>query len=162
MGLRSMINMWRGWPSRRERCRAKKACLSEPYDLCGSTCSRALHPCLSVRTSFEIVREMRAGGYRLLSRLAAMAAKHIIVYGRVQGVGFRYFVQAAAERLGLTGSVCNCPDSTVEISVAGNPRRIEEFIQQVKQGPSLARVDHLDIQDLPDPQDYESFSIEGW
>lgn len=105
---------------------------------------------------------MRAGGYRLLSRLAAMAAKHIIVYGRVQGVGFRYFVQAAAERLGLTGSVCNCPDSTVEISVAGNPRRIEEFIQQVKQGPSLARVDHLDIQDLPDPQDYESFSIEGW
>jgi acylphosphatase len=97
-----------------------------------------------------------------MSRPAAMAAKHIIVYGRVQGVGFRYFVQAAAERLGLTGSVCNCPDSTVEIFVAGNPRRIEEFIQQVMKGPSLARVNNLEIRDLPDPQNYKSFSIEGW
>jgi acylphosphatase len=91
-----------------------------------------------------------------------MAAKHIIVYGRVQGVGFRYFVQAVAERLSLTGSVCNCPDSTVEIFVAGSPRRIEEFIQQVKKGPSLARVHHLDIRELPDPQGYRSFTIEGW
>jgi acylphosphatase len=91
-----------------------------------------------------------------------MAAKHIIVHGRVQGVGFRGFVQAVAERLGLTGSVCNCPDSTVEIIVAGSPRRIEEFIQQVKQGPSLARVHHLEIQDLSVSKDYKSFSIEGW
>lgn len=91
-----------------------------------------------------------------------MAAKHIIVHGRVQGVGFRYFVQAAAERLGLTGSVCNCPDATVEIFVAGAPRHIEKFIQQLKQGPSLARVQHLDIRDLQDLPDYGSFSIEGW
>jgi len=91
-----------------------------------------------------------------------MAAKHIIVYGRVQGVGFRYFVQSVADRLSLNGSVCNCSDSTVEIFVIGSPRRIEEFVQQVKKGPSLARVHHLDIQDLPDPQDYKSFSIEGW
>ncbi len=91
-----------------------------------------------------------------------MTARHIIVHGRVQGVGFRYFVQAVAERLGLRGSVSNCPDSTVEIFVAGGPKSIDEFIKQVKRGPSMARVDRLDIEDLPDTRDYQSFSIKGW
>jgi acylphosphatase len=92
----------------------------------------------------------------------AVQAKHIIVHGRVQGVGFRYFVHHVASRLGLTGNVCNCPDFTVEIVVEGPARRIEEFMHEVEQGPSLARVERLEICDIPAGGNYRSFLIEGW
>jgi acylphosphatase len=89
-------------------------------------------------------------------------AKLITVRGRVQGVGFRYFVQNAAARLGLTGNVRNCPDSTVEIVAEGNARAIADLIEQVKQGPRLARVERVDAVDIPVEGTYGSFSIEGW
>jgi acylphosphatase len=89
-------------------------------------------------------------------------AKNIIVHGRVQGVGFRYFVQHIGNRMGLTGDVRNCPDSTVEIIVEGDARKIADFIKQVGIGPSLARVERVDIVDIPIQGTYGSFSIEGW
>lgn len=92
----------------------------------------------------------------------ATQAKRIVVHGRVQGVGFRYFVQHVANRIGLTGNVRNCPDSTVEITVEGNPKKIIEFINEVEKGPSLARVQRVDVMDIPLEGTYGSFSIEGW
>ncbi len=92
----------------------------------------------------------------------AAHAKQIIVYGRVQGVGFRYFVQHVGNRLGLTGNVRNCPDSTVEIVVEGDAKGIADFIKQVERGPSLARVQRVDVVDIPVQGTYGSFSIEGW
>jgi len=89
-------------------------------------------------------------------------AKHIIVHGRVQGVGFRYFVQHVGNRLGLCGNVRNCPDSTVEIIVEGDAGRISDLIKQVETGPSLARVQRVDVVDVPVTGAYRSFSIEGW
>jgi acylphosphatase len=89
-------------------------------------------------------------------------AKLIMVRGRVQGVGFRYFVQDAASRLGLTGNVRNCPDSTVEIVAEGNACAITDLIEQVRQGPRLARVERVDAVDIPVEGTYGSFSIEGW
>jgi acylphosphatase len=92
----------------------------------------------------------------------AVRAKQIIVHGRVQGVGFRYFVQHAGNRLGLCGNVRNCPDSTVEIIVEGDAGRISDFIRQVGTGPSLARVQRVDVVDVPVTGAYSTFSIEGW
>jgi acylphosphatase len=92
----------------------------------------------------------------------AQKAKHIIVHGRVQGVGFRYFVRHVANHLGLTGNVRNCPDSTVEIVVEGTSGKIADFINEVEKGPALARVDSVNIADIPVRGDYGSFSIEGW
>jgi acylphosphatase len=92
----------------------------------------------------------------------AVQAKQIIVYGRVQGVGFRYFVQHTGNRLGLAGNVRNCPDSTVEIYVEGDERKIADFIKQVKKGPSLSRVQSVDVIDSPVRGTYSSFLIEGW
>jgi acylphosphatase len=92
----------------------------------------------------------------------ATQAKQIIVYGRVQGVGFRFFVQHIGNRLGLTGNVRNCPDSTVEIVVEGDAKRIADFIKQVQKGPSLAWVQRVDVVDIPMQGTYGSFSIEGW
>jgi len=89
-------------------------------------------------------------------------AKHIVVHGMVQGVGFRYFVRRVGSRLGLTGNVCNCDDGTVEIVVEGNPRRLAEFVQEVRQGPPMAHVDRLEIRDIPAEGNYSTFQIEGW
>ena len=89
-------------------------------------------------------------------------AKHIIVHGRVQGVGFRYFVQKAGNCLGLKGNVCNCPDSTVEIHVEGSAKKIEEFIRQVEKGPTFAGVERLDVHDAAALGSYDSCLIERW
>jgi acylphosphatase len=92
----------------------------------------------------------------------ATRAKQIVVHGRVQGVGFRYFVQYVGNRLGLTGNVRNCPDSTVEIVVEGDAGKIADFIKEVERGPSLARVQRVDVVDIPMQGTYGTFSIEGW
>jgi acylphosphatase len=92
----------------------------------------------------------------------AVCAKQITVHGRVQGVGFRYFVEHVGNRMGLRGNVRNCPDSTVEIVVEGDAGKVADFIRQVEKGPSLARVQRVDIVDIPAIGSYSSFSIEGW
>ena len=89
-------------------------------------------------------------------------AKHIVVHGDVQGVGFRYFVQRAAMRLGLTGNVRNCHDSTVEIVAEGPADKMAELVSEVQTGPRQARVDRLEIEDIPPHGKYRSFAIEGW
>jgi acylphosphatase len=92
----------------------------------------------------------------------SMQAKKIIVHGKVQGVGFRYFVQHAAGNLGLVGNVRNCPDRTVEIEVEGKDGDIEKFIEQVRQGPPLSWVHRVDVIDMRATGSYDSFLIEGW
>ena len=91
-----------------------------------------------------------------------MQAKQIIVHGKVQGVGFRYFVQHVAGKLGLVGNVRNCPDQTVEILVEGNAGKIEKLVEQVKQGPPLSWVNRVDVVDITAKGSYSSFLIEGW
>ena len=91
-----------------------------------------------------------------------MQAKHMIVHGLVQGVGFRYFVRDVGRRLGLTGDVRNLPDSTVEIVVEGDESKIDEFTKAVKGGPSMAYVERLDVHDLAPSGKYNSFLVEGW
>lgn len=92
----------------------------------------------------------------------AACAKQIIVQGRVQGVGFRYYVQHIANRMGLCGDVRNCPDATVEILVEGDSAKMPEFIKQIEKGPSLSRVQRVDVLDVPMKGTYRSFLIEGW
>jgi acylphosphatase len=91
--------------------------------------------------------------------VGSIQAKLITVHGRVQGVGFRNFVQYAANSLGLTGIVRNCPDSTVEIMAEGKAKAIAALVEQVKQGPRLSRVDRVDTVDIPVDGSYGSFSI---
>jgi acylphosphatase len=92
----------------------------------------------------------------------AVQAKQIVVHGRVQGVGFRYYVRNAGARLGLVGDVHNLPDSTVEIHVEGGAGKIDEFIKLVERGPSLSRVQRIEVFDAAVRGEYSSFLIEGW
>ncbi len=66
---------------------------------------------------------------------------HIVVFGRVQGVGYRAFVAREAGRHCLEGWVCNCRDGTVEALFKGEPTVIDDMIAACKRGPSGARVD---------------------
>jgi acylphosphatase len=89
-------------------------------------------------------------------------ARRIIVHGRVQGVGFRYFVQRAGKRFKLGGDVRNLADGTVEIQVEGPPAPLEEFIREVRQGPSAAHVERLEIREIAATGRYSTFMMEGW
>lgn len=92
----------------------------------------------------------------------ALQGKHIIVHGRVQGVGFRYFVQHVGSRLGLEGNVRNCEDGTVEIVAEGDGKSLMAFIKEVEQGPPMSRVTRVEVHDVPATRHYSSFLIEGW
>jgi len=69
---------------------------------------------------------------------------HIVVHGRVQGVGYRAFVEHEAIRRGLQGWVRNCRDGTVEAVLAGDAPVVEDMIAACRRGPVAARVDAID------------------
>jgi len=69
-----------------------------------------------------------------------------IVHGRVQGVGFRFFVQLRASELGLTGYVRNRWDGTVEVVAEGEEGAVRRFLEELRMGPRSAIVDRVDVQ----------------
>ncbi len=73
----------------------------------------------------------------------------IIVRGRVQGVGFRYYTEDAALYLGLTGWVRNTWSGEVEIEAQGTPDMLEQFLDRLKEGPPLAHVANILQSEIP-------------
>jgi acylphosphatase len=71
-------------------------------------------------------------------------AIHVIVRGRVQGVGFRAFVEHAALSRGIEGWVRNRRDGTVEAVFAGDPASVEAMIAVCRKGPGDSRVDDIE------------------
>ena len=78
-----------------------------------------------------------------------MKRYHVIAQGRVQGVGFRGFVQAAAVRERLTGSVRNMENGMVEIFIQGEPDAIDRFLDEIQKGNRWIRVDDLSFKQVP-------------
>ena len=70
-----------------------------------------------------------------------------VVTGRVQGVGFRWFVRQEARRLGVAGWVRNLPDGTVEIETAGDDAAVDRLMAHVRVGPDAADVNELVMSD---------------
>ena len=88
-----------------------------------------------------------------------MINRHLVISGRVQGVGFRWSTVQLAQRLGVTGWVANRMDGTVEVEVEGKPQQVKRFIGQVQQGPtSYARVDSCQI-NPGDVKHYGGFTV---
>ena len=80
------------------------------------------------------------------------------VYGKVQGVGFRYYTLKKANDLSITGFVKNMPDGSVYIEAEGEAGTLVEFIDWCNVGPSWARVVKIDKQDAP-PSGFEGFKV---
>jgi acylphosphatase len=83
----------------------------------------------------------------------------IVVHGRVQGVGFRYFVRDIAQRMNLSGWVRNLFDGGVEMEAQGDPSKLELFKKEIHEGPPLAFVKELKVVEIPDEKDEKMFVI---
>lgn len=76
---------------------------------------------------------------------------HVIIHGRVQGVGFRWFVRTEARRLGLAGWVRNLPDGTVEMRASGIAQFLSALEQAIQRGPDGALVTEITPVGSPAP-----------
>ena len=75
-------------------------------------------------------------------------AVRIQVFGRVQGVGFRYFTRQRAMALGLRGRASNLADGSVEVLAVGESSDVEQLIQWLRQGPPSATVGRIVVNRL--------------
>jgi acylphosphatase len=87
------------------------------------------------------------------------ARLHIWVSGRVQGVGFRAFVQQRAARLELTGWVRNMGEDQVEAVAEGPRAKLELFADEVKAGPSAAHVNEHRLEWEPATGEFPFFNV---
>ena len=85
-------------------------------------------------------------------------AVSIEVFGRVQGVGFRYYAQKKAQELQLNGFVKNTPSGSVIIEAEGDEEALEQFLLWCQSGPSWARVQEVKHYFMP-PYNYTKFEI---
>jgi acylphosphatase len=66
------------------------------------------------------------------------------INGKVQGVGYRFFATRVARRMGLKGWIQNQRDGTVEAAVEGEKKAIDDWIEELKEGPRYAEVTSID------------------
>jgi acylphosphatase len=80
----------------------------------------------------------------------AKEQRFIRIHGKVQGVGYRFFATRVARRLGLKGWIQNNRDGSVEAMVEGEKGAIDEWIEELKEGPRYAEVTRID----QEPKDF--------
>ena len=91
--------------------------------------------------------------------MADRVRAHVWVRGRVQGVGFRIFVESAARKLSVTGWVRNVGRDTVEAIAEGEHINVDALIVQMKQGPLGARVDETRVEWEDVTGEFEGFGV---
>jgi acylphosphatase len=90
-----------------------------------------------------------------------LQAKRFVVRGRVQGVGFRWFVEREAHTLGVAGWVRNRPDGSVEVLAMGSRDQLLGLRARLRQGPRAARVDDVEEAEAKPVAGLNAFRIEG-
>jgi len=88
-------------------------------------------------------------------------ARHFLVRGRVQGVGFRWFVEREAHMLQIAGWVRNNPDGAVEILAQGTRDQLAGLHSRLREGPRAARVDDVEVSEAEPTRGLSSFQIRG-
>ena len=83
------------------------------------------------------------------------------VTGRVQGVGFRWFVEHAAVQLGVAGWVRNRGDGSVEVLASGTREQLHKLYAELLKGPRASRVEKVEVEDAAPDTKLKSFRIEG-
>ena len=82
------------------------------------------------------------------------------LHGRVQGVGFRWWTRKTAEAMGVTGSVKNLADGSVEVMARADEETMQRFADKLSEGPTTARVERVDEVPAQLSADLDSFRIE--
>jgi len=91
----------------------------------------------------------------------AVQARRFVVRGRVQGVGFRWFVEREAHILGIAGWVRNNSDGSVEVLAQGTRDQLSGLHSRLREGPRAARVDTVEELEARPAAGVSSFRIEG-
>lgn len=84
-----------------------------------------------------------------------MTGRSYIISGRVQGVGFRYFAEREARRLGVTGWARNLADGRVEVRANGTEQQLDQLESRLRHGPPAADVRGFEVVEIPVSQDHE-------
>src|SRR5260370_3605448 len=88
-------------------------------------------------------------------------SRRFLVRGRVQGVGFLWFVEREAQILGIAGWVRNDPDGSVEVLASGTPEQLAGFRSRLQDGPRAARVDDVEESEADPVAGRDSFQVRG-
>ena len=88
-----------------------------------------------------------------------MRCEHYYISGRVQGVFYRASTYDTAQTLNLTGWVRNLPDGRVEAVACGNVEQLAKLKTWLEKGPSMAKVECVDVMDLSEIPDIDGFEI---
>ena len=86
-------------------------------------------------------------------------ARQYAISGRVQGVGFRYYIHDVATQEGVTGYVRNLPDGRVEAYVEGDEDAVLRVERALRSGPGGARVEHVEVNTAPPSGAFTSFQV---
>ena len=85
--------------------------------------------------------------------------KHLVISGRVQGVGFRYWLQTVAIEKNIFGWVKNKISGDVEVLVVGNEKEVNDMIKLCEKGPSSSRVDYVKVNEYKKDYLKKNFDI---
>jgi acylphosphatase len=85
---------------------------------------------------------------------------HAAVFGRVQGVSFRFYTRDSADALELTGWVANRYDGSVEVVAEGPRSALDQLLEFLFQGPPMGRVDRVQHEFSPATGEFKRFTIE--
>ena len=77
-----------------------------------------------------------------------MIARRVVVSGRVQGVGYRFFAERAARELAVFGWVRNLPNGSVETVAEGEETAILRYVERLREGPRMSRVTNLRVEEI--------------
>lgn len=88
---------------------------------------------------------------------SCMKQLHIRIHGRVQGVFFRDFACKRADMYGVCGIAKNMPDGSLDIIVQGDDEAVDEFLQDMREGPAGAKVEKIDIDDMDVEDEFDDF-----
>jgi acylphosphatase len=96
-----------------------------------------------------------------MEQQSSVQGRRFLVRGRVQGVGFRWFVEREAHILGIAGWVRNNADSSVEVLAMGTRDQLNALKSHLQQGPRASRVDHVEESEAKPMRGLKTFRIEG-
>ena len=88
------------------------------------------------------------------------SAIQLIIKGRVQNVGYRYWARSLASQLGLRGWVRNTAEGNVELLAIGPAADLDQYIDACRIGPSAAKVTDIEINDIQAPNAVQGFVIQ--
>lgn len=84
---------------------------------------------------------------------------HLLIQGRVQGVGYRVSAQTAAQKIGLTGWVRNLSNGNVELIAEGEQLQLKQLLDWAWQGPRFSRVTDISVSEQPATHEFADFDI---